>query len=420
MQPELPPQNIAQQPYVPPVIQNTTPKGPLLPKQKNNTISIVIYSVLGVIVIGLLIFGLMSFTKMNKYKNNGLCGLMNLGNTCFMNACLQVLSHTPEWNIFIKTPTFEHKLNPKPDSVLLMEWVNLSKLYAPPFSSPKSPINPFPFIQTVQKVASIKHQDLFTGYLQNDLGEFLLFLMDCFHTALQREVDMEIRGAPKNPTDEMALLCFQMIQSRICKEYSEVWDIFYGIHVSQISRLEDQTIMSQKAEPFFMMDLSLPPGVPTPSLHHCLHHYLQGETLDDPWRNDQTHTYERVQKQIKIWSFAPIVVFALKRFDPVTREKNATPVSFPLSQLDLSPFVVGYHKEQYVYECYGICNHYGNHLDGHYTAFVKVQSSGKWFHCNDHIIQEVLHPERMVTPYAYCLFYRRMGLSSGEKINNKQ
>jgi len=70
MQPELPPQNIAQQPYVPPVAQNTTPKGPLLPKQKNNTISIVIYSVLGVIVIGLLIFGLMSFTKMNKYKNN--------------------------------------------------------------------------------------------------------------------------------------------------------------------------------------------------------------------------------------------------------------------------------------------------------------------------------------------------------------
>jgi hypothetical protein len=63
MQPDLEPTGIAKKPYVPPIAQNIPPNGSLLPVKKKNTLSTVIYLILGVIIVGLLIFGLMSFTK---------------------------------------------------------------------------------------------------------------------------------------------------------------------------------------------------------------------------------------------------------------------------------------------------------------------------------------------------------------------
>lgn len=337
------------------------------------------------------------------YNNKGLSGLGNLGNTCFMNSCMQVLSHTYELNDFLNQETYKKKLKNKCESALLIEWDGLRKL----LWSENCIVAPNKFLKTIQKVAELKKMELFTGYSQNDMPEYLLFLIDCFHTALSREIKMTISGNIENDTDKIAVQCFEMVKNMYSKEYSEIWNLFYAVHVSEIVDLETNKQVKITPEPFFIINLPIPSNNKSPTLIDCFNHYVEGEVLDgeNAWFWEEENKKINIRKKIQFWSFPTILVIDLKRFNS-RNQKNQILVSFPIDELNLTNYVIGYKKDSYKYELYGVCNHSGGPMGGHYTAYVK-NANGKWYHFNDTNVSEVSIVESIISPKAYCLFYRK-------------
>lgn len=338
-----------------------------------------------------------------KYKDKGLSGLTNLGNTCFLNSTIQVLSHTYELNNFLEIKTYKKKLNNKYDSALLIEWDELREL----LWKENCIVSPFKFVKTVQKLAELKGQDMFTGFNQNDLPEFLIFVIDCFHNALSRDVNMTIEGNVQDEKDKIAVKCFERIKQLYENDYSELWRMFYGIHVSVLERASNGDKISMVPEPFFIINLSIPHENKSPSLLDCFELYVECEVMDGDncIAIEGTNKKVEAKKSIKFWSFPDILVIDIKRFNAMNR-KNQVMIDFPLENLNLSKYVIGYDKDSYVYDLYGVCNHSGSVMGGHYTSFVK-NANGKWYHYNDTNVSEVGMEQHIKTPKAYCFFYRK-------------
>lgn len=335
-----------------------------------------------------------------KYKNKGLSGLANLGNTCFINSCIQVLSHTYELNNFLDNESYKNKLKNKYDSALIIEWDNLRKI----LWNNNCVVSPGKFISTIQKVAKLKNMEIFTGYSQNDVSEFLLFLIDCFHSSISREINITISGNPQTDTDNLAMKCFEMVKNTYSKDYSEIWNLFYAVNVSEITRVDNGKVLSMNPEPFFMVDLPIPSNNKSPSLIDCFNHYVEGEIIQG-YTDEETKEKIDIRKKILFWSFPNVLAIDLKRFNN-RFQKNQIYVTFPLDDLDLSDYVIGYKKQNFKYELYGVCNHSGGVMGGHYTSYVK-NANEKWYHYNDTSVTEVGINESIVSPKAYVLFYRK-------------
>lgn len=343
---------------------------------------------------------------LSKYKDKGKVGLENLGNTCFLNSCMQVLNHTYELNQFLDSE--KHKRFFKsdlPDSNILIEWDDLRKV----MWSGNGIVSPNRFVHNVHNIASIKGRDIFTGWAQNDMPEFLLFFMDCLHNSISRSVNMKVSGKPENNTDNMAIASYNMLKNTYSKEYSEIMDMFYGIYVSEIISINGSVQHVMKPESFFILDLPiLDSGNLAGNIYDCFNYYVRPELLqgDNAWFNEKTGQKEDIKKQISFWNFPKIIVITFKRFSPDGQSKLNTLIKFPLENLDLSNYVRGYNSDSYKYDLYGVCNHMGGVMGGHYTAFVR-NSENLWLHCNDRSIDIVNNPENIITPMAYCLFYRK-------------
>ena len=338
----------------------------------------------------------------NIYANKGLTGLANVGNSCYINTCMQILAHTLKLNNYIYKDTYKNHLNNNPDSIIFVEWINLLKL----MWSDNCTIAPMRFINAIRKISKLKNQEIFSGSSQTDAQEFLLFIIDCFHKGISRKVDMKITGNVENNTDKLAISCYNMMQKMYNNDYSEMLNIFYGIHVSVIFSEDETEKLSINPEPFSVLSVSIPEKR-NPTIYDCLDEYCKKELLhgDNKWFNDDTKEYQNAKRGIIFWSLPEILIIDIKRWNNNGRKIQSV-VNSDLTNLNLSKYIHGYNKELYIYDLYGVCNHSGGMSGGHYTANIK-NIDNKWYTFNDTNVSEISESD-IITSKAYCLFYRKI------------
>tara|TARA_B100000035_G_scaffold200234_1_gene171250 strand:+ start:1955 stop:2941 length:987 start_codon:yes stop_codon:yes gene_type:complete len=326
-------------------------------------------------------------------QGDGLSGLINLGNTCYLNSIIQGLSHCHEFTDIIHKEKTKKNMKNIIESKLLHEFGELHKL----LWSKNCIIKPGKFLSVLQEVARKKNMLEFTGYDQNDVSECLYFFINCFHESLHREVTMTIDGEPKNKTDVLAINCFKSKKNFYEKEFSEMLDIFYGFICVEKTKLSDNSI-EYIPEPYFILNLPIPPGKMETNLYECFDTYLESSKSVD---ND-------CKRRTLFWSLPNVLIISLQRFHGTSLRKNHSLVDFPIDNCDLTKYVEGYNSKSYIYELFAICNHSGSMAGGHYTSMVKTRKNN-WYHMNDNQVNKI-EKEKLVSKLAYCFFYRKKTL----------
>ncbi|KAL4187332.1 hypothetical protein AMTRI_Chr09g18480 [Amborella trichopoda] len=134
-----------------------------------------------------------------KGSGGGLTGLINLGNTCFMNSALQCLVHTPKLVEFF-LQDYNKEINQHNPLGMKGELARaFGDLLRELWSPGKSPIAPRAFKATLARFAS-----QFSGYNQHDSQELLAFLLDGLHEDLNRVIQKpySVTNDPNGRPDE--------------------------------------------------------------------------------------------------------------------------------------------------------------------------------------------------------------------------
>ena len=376
-------------------------------------------------------------------------GLVNPGNTCFVNSILQCLTWTPGFiNIL---PQFSITLTQTEESFFLE---NINGIFVLSHCVPDNETE-FQSINTSKLLTAISHlaphlvAPLRSPQYQQDAAEFLLWLLNYLHAVLQSQskshqnVFTEAHIEDMNKNKQLCMDLINKVGSSNLQELvtpmtnlSEVdWDLYwyknssslYDLFLGQI--LEARECLTCKKVTMNMEYFTLLP-VPISSLNNiacslsdCFKKFGEQESLVyDNMVSCSCNQDLRPATRLALLSVVPkCLVIQLTRFsynsNLHTAEKKDTPVFFH-QKIDLYPYTMKAklnenhedHK-QMMYELCAFCVHSGAQSTsfGHYIAFCKATNQ-QWYEFNDNIVSTVpdidteLNSE-FVLRNAYLLFY---------------
>uniref|UniRef100_H2ZMQ7 Ubiquitin carboxyl-terminal hydrolase n=1 Tax=Ciona savignyi TaxID=51511 RepID=H2ZMQ7_CIOSA len=204
--------------------------------------------------LGMFMYSLRNSSPTNsRVTTQGLCGLNNLGNTCFMNSALQCLSNVPAMTNYFKSNTYKKELN---KTNPLGMGGKLAQAYAQLiqsiWSGDQSSFAPREFKMKVSQFAP-----RFSGYQQHDSQELFSFLVDGLHEDLNRiskKPYIEMKEADGRPDDLVAQESWDNHRRR---NDSIIVDTLHGLFRSKVDCPECPRI-SVTFDPFCFLSLPLP------------------------------------------------------------------------------------------------------------------------------------------------------------------
>jgi len=318
-------------------------------------------------------------------------GLSNLGNTCFMNTCLQNLIHSED---FIKRLLTKRSMISRATPISYY-FYNLCK----ELSVSTRAVSP---VKLKEKFGQKHH--LFAGYGQNDTQEFCRILLEDMNNELndvkkkKPYVELKTSGKSKIQCDR------EFDENFRGRENSIVMDSFYG----QIINIF--TCKCGFKDYSFQKVLDLPLLLQTNnsiSINDLLEDYFEEEEIKFETKCEKCGKKRVHKKEVKFSQPPNILILSLQRINNRTKRKNSCCVSFP-ENLDIQNFIDGEcgHANESQYILYGIGNHSGTINFGHYFAYIKLNDK-YWYEFNDSRVSKISNGINTKSTYAYTLFYKK-------------
>ncbi|KFU91269.1 Ubiquitin carboxyl-terminal hydrolase 42, partial [Chaetura pelagica] len=300
-------------------------------------------------------------------------GLHNLGNTSYLNAVLQCLTHTPPLANYLLSGEHSQSCGQQDFCMMCLMEAHVKKV----LHSSGSAIEPWEVTSVLPRIG-----ESFRLGKEGDAHEFLR----CAVAAMQRACLS--RGSNLDISSEASTIIHQ---------------IFGGILRSRVTCLSCN-VFSDDHKPFLEILLDIQAAT---SVTEALQNFVKAKQLDGKNCLKCRHCDKMVAASKRFTVHCPprVLTLCLKRFGGFQGGKITKVVEYP-EHLDLWPYISQTAGEPHLYSLYAVLVHKGKNGDAeHYFCFVKA-SNGLWHKMDDSSVTRC-GLETVLGQQAYLLFYVR-------------